>query len=236
MDTATLRNETTSGVDLPQLVAQGRAAYEHKRTKECLDLTKQVLLADPDNADAKALQAAVSTDIQRDLTDARALLEDAERMEDGHKYRKAAEIILLKILYLDPLTLMRRRFWPLRRLRPAVHQLSKKSGLPHILSPSKGSPGPVQELQPQAATDRCRHCPSRRRVMVLQIASARHGRRAGAGGTGGHFGRACSRNYRRYPRHLCSLWKFEHLPQLILRRYPARFPFLLFPQVSRSLR
>ena len=102
MDTATLRNETTSGADLPQLVAQGRAAYEHKRTKECLELARQVLLSDPDNADAKALQAAVSTDIQRDLTDARALLEDAERMEDGHKYRKAAEIILLKILYLDP--------------------------------------------------------------------------------------------------------------------------------------
>ena len=102
MDTATLRNETTSGVDLPQLVAQGRAAYEHKRTKECLELARQVLHSDPENADAKALQAAVSTDIQRDLTDARALLEDAERMEDGHKYRKAAEIILLKILYLDP--------------------------------------------------------------------------------------------------------------------------------------
>ena len=102
MDTATLRNETTSGVDLPQLVAQGRAAYEHKRTKECLELARQVLHSDPENADARALQAAVSTDIQRDLTDARALLEDAERMEDGHKYRKAAEIILLKILYLDP--------------------------------------------------------------------------------------------------------------------------------------
>ena len=102
MDTATLRNETSSGVDLPQLVAQGRAAYEHKRTKECLELARQVLHSDPENADAKALQAAVATDIQRDLTDARALLEDAERMEDGHKYRKAAEIILLKILYLDP--------------------------------------------------------------------------------------------------------------------------------------
>ena len=88
--------------DLPQLVAQGRAAYEHKRTKECLELARQVLHSDPENADAKALQAAVSTDIQRDLTDARALLEDAERMDDGHKYRKAAEIILLKILYLDP--------------------------------------------------------------------------------------------------------------------------------------
>jgi hypothetical protein len=102
MDTATLKKETTSRADLPQLVAQGRAAYEHKRTKECLELARQVLHSDPENAEAKALQAAVSTDIQRDLTDARALLDDAQRMDDGHKYRKAAEIILLKILYLDP--------------------------------------------------------------------------------------------------------------------------------------
>jgi hypothetical protein len=83
-------------------VSRARTAYEQKRTKECIELTKQVLLADSENAEAKALHAAVLSDIQRDLIDARALLEDAKKMEDGQKYRKAAEIILLKILYLDP--------------------------------------------------------------------------------------------------------------------------------------
>ena len=113
MDTATLRNETSSAGDLPQLVAQGRAAYEHKRTKECLELARQVLHSENPRRmrTPRHFKLQVSTDIQRDLTDARALLEDAERMEDGHKYRKAAEIILLKILYLDPAHItMRKRF------------------------------------------------------------------------------------------------------------------------------
>ena len=102
MNTATFRDETPPGRALPELVSRARTAYEQKRTKECIELTKQVLLADADNVEAKALHAAVLSDIQRDLTDARALLEDARKMEDGQKYRKAAEIILLKILYLDP--------------------------------------------------------------------------------------------------------------------------------------
>ncbi len=197
MDTATLRNETTSGVDLPQLVAQGRAAYEHKRTKECLELARQVLHSDPENADAKALQAAVSTDIQRDLTDARALLEDAERMEDGHKYRKAAEIILLKILYLDPAHI------DAKALLATAKASTRRSSVVEEIG-FTAHPEPV-ERKPQVRSRSfnlklplvaARHCPSRRRVMVLQIASARHGRRVGAGGTGGHFGRASSRNYR----------------------------------------
>jgi hypothetical protein len=101
MITATLKHET-SATDLVQLVAKARAAYEQKRLKECVDLTKQVLLADTRNAEALALQAEVASDIQRDLIDARALLDDSRKMADGQKYRKAAEIVLLKILYIDP--------------------------------------------------------------------------------------------------------------------------------------
>jgi hypothetical protein len=43
-----------------------------------------------------------SQNIERDLIDARALLADSRRIENGEKYRKAAKIILLKILNLDP--------------------------------------------------------------------------------------------------------------------------------------
>jgi PEGA domain len=102
MITASLKHETPPATDLVQLVAKARAAYEQKRLKECVDLTKQVLLADTRNAEALALQAEVASDIQRDLTDARALLDDSRKMADGQKYRKAAEIVLLKILYIDP--------------------------------------------------------------------------------------------------------------------------------------
>jgi hypothetical protein len=42
------------------------------------------------------------TDIQQDLHDARALLEQGGREDEKKKYRKAAEIILLKALRLDP--------------------------------------------------------------------------------------------------------------------------------------
>jgi hypothetical protein len=101
MDTATVKNESTPGREFAELTAQARAAYQEKRTKECIDITHRVLLADPGNAEANALHEAVQADIQRDINDARALLEDSRSMADGQKYRKAAEIILLKILYLD---------------------------------------------------------------------------------------------------------------------------------------
>jgi hypothetical protein len=44
----------------------------------------------------------VFLDLDRDLQDARALLADAKGREDAQKYRKAAEIVLLKILHADP--------------------------------------------------------------------------------------------------------------------------------------
>src|SRR5215510_13159655 len=65
-------------------------------------LTKALLLSDPTNEEGLALQAAIRSDMQQDMNDARALLEDSHQQEDPQKHRKAAEIILLKILYLDP--------------------------------------------------------------------------------------------------------------------------------------
>ena len=83
------------------LVAQAQEAYDQKRTKECVNLIEQVLATDPDNPEAHMLQAAIQSDIERDLIDARSLLRDSQK-DGGLKYRKAAEIVLLKILYLDP--------------------------------------------------------------------------------------------------------------------------------------
>jgi hypothetical protein len=48
------------------------------------------------------MQSAVRFDMQRDLSDARALIEESRNKPEAQKYRKAAEIILLKALYLDP--------------------------------------------------------------------------------------------------------------------------------------
>ncbi|HET9943884.1 MAG TPA: hypothetical protein VFR05_11100, partial [Terriglobia bacterium] len=101
MDTATVRNQSAPGGEFAEQTAQARAAYQEKRIKECIDIIQRVLLADPGNAEANSLHEAVLADIQRDLNDARALLEDSRSMSDGQKYRKASEIILLKILYID---------------------------------------------------------------------------------------------------------------------------------------
>jgi hypothetical protein len=102
MDTDMLRDESTAPADIPGLVAQARAAYQQNRIKECLALTKAALLVDPGNTAALEMQSAVRFDMQRDLSDARALIEESRNKPEAQKYRKAAEIILLKALYLDP--------------------------------------------------------------------------------------------------------------------------------------
>jgi hypothetical protein len=94
--------QTASSTDLASLAMRARDAYDQKRTKECLTLTKSLLMLDPDNVDAKSLQSAIRSDIQRNLDDARTLLEDSRRNDNLSEHRKAAEILLLKILYLDP--------------------------------------------------------------------------------------------------------------------------------------
>jgi hypothetical protein len=94
--------QQASSIDLASLAARARDAYDQKRTKECLTLTKSLLTADPENAEARHLQSAIRSDIQRNLDDARALLEDSRRNDNLQQHRKAAEILLLKILYLDP--------------------------------------------------------------------------------------------------------------------------------------
>src|SRR5947207_4137812 len=91
-----------SSIDIASLAMRARDAYDQKRTKECLTLTKSILMADPDNAEAKSLQSAIRSDIQRNLDDARTLMEDSRRNANLQEHRKAAEILLLKILYLDP--------------------------------------------------------------------------------------------------------------------------------------
>src|SRR4249920_2904535 len=102
MDTDMLRDESTAPADIPGLVAQARAAYQQNRIKECLALTKAALLVDPGNSAALEIQSAVRFDMQRDLSDARALIEESRNKPNAQKFRKAAEIILLKALYLDP--------------------------------------------------------------------------------------------------------------------------------------
>ena len=89
-------------MDISQLEAEARAAYEQRRTRECFALTKSLLQADPENGEGLWLESAIRADIQQDLRDSRGLLEQSGTNDEKKKYRKAAEIILLKTLNLDP--------------------------------------------------------------------------------------------------------------------------------------
>jgi cytoskeletal protein RodZ len=96
-------NQEGTQTDTAELAARARTAYEENRVRECLALTKALAQADPGNPEAQSLQSAIRADMQRDLKDARAFLEQAVNDRDGGKrYRKAAEIIILKTLHLDP--------------------------------------------------------------------------------------------------------------------------------------
>jgi len=95
-------NQEVKPFDAAQLAIQARTAYEQKRTRECLALSKVLAQVDPGNAEAEALQAQIQAAIKRDLDDARGLLEHSGGESERKKYRKAAELILIKALNLDP--------------------------------------------------------------------------------------------------------------------------------------
>ena len=60
--------------NLSKLAGLARQAYEQKRAKDCLDLTRTILLIDPDNEDAQWLRASIQSQIHQDLENARAFL------------------------------------------------------------------------------------------------------------------------------------------------------------------
>src|SRR5262245_34663827 len=79
------QNETASESptgNLPKLAELARQAYEQKRTKDCLDLTRAILLIDPDNADAQWMRSSIQSEMQRDLENARAFLRQAHSNEN----------------------------------------------------------------------------------------------------------------------------------------------------------
>ncbi len=68
--------------DLPKLAELARQAFEQKHKKDCLDLTRTILLIDPDNAAAQSMRSVIQSEMQRDLEDARALLRQAQSKEN----------------------------------------------------------------------------------------------------------------------------------------------------------
>jgi hypothetical protein len=147
--------QTASSIDLASLAMRARDAYDQKRTKECLTLTKSLLMADPQNAEGKALQAAIRSDIQRNLADARALLEDSRR-HDLQEHRKTAEILLLKIIYLDPEHAEAKALLSSAKSSPAAAastpvSVAAPAPVPAQSSPAAAAPAPVPSPKPSVA-------------------------------------------------------------------------------------
>jgi hypothetical protein len=63
---------------LSNLAELAREAYGQKRTKDCLDLTRAILLIDPDNAEAQLMRSEIRAEMHQNLENAQALLRSAQ--------------------------------------------------------------------------------------------------------------------------------------------------------------
>src|SRR5881397_455905 len=87
------------------------------------------------------LNQELSAQIRQDLQDARMLLEQSGTQDERKKYRRAAEIILLKTLHLDPENAGARAL--LQSVRASAPEQSREDvpfDVPFIVTPRTGSP------------------------------------------------------------------------------------------------
>ena len=70
---------------ISKLSEMAQQAYERKDKKECLDLTRAMLLIDPQNANALWMRSSIQSDIQRDLDNSREFLRLAHSKESPEK-------------------------------------------------------------------------------------------------------------------------------------------------------
>ena len=75
--------ETTRPIG--SLTEQARQAYEEKRTKDCLDLTRAILLIDPENTEAQMMRSSIRSDMHQDLENARSLLRQTLLKENAEE-------------------------------------------------------------------------------------------------------------------------------------------------------
>src|SRR5690349_1104532 len=75
--------------NLPKLIEQARQAYEQKRTKDCLNLTRAILLIDPGNTTAHSMRSSIQSEMYRDLENAQAFLREAQSKENAENHSEA---------------------------------------------------------------------------------------------------------------------------------------------------
>ena len=83
-----------------ELVALARQAFQEKRRKDCLLLTRVILSIDSENTEARVIENWVRSDLDKEITDVRAVLEEASQSGDGELFQRA-EWMLRSILRID---------------------------------------------------------------------------------------------------------------------------------------
>jgi hypothetical protein len=86
---------------LSELSALASQAFEEKRRKNCLALTRAILKIDPENKEAQVLQNWVQTDLKHNFDTASAVLQDASVRNNPRMYERA-EMMLRAIVDVDP--------------------------------------------------------------------------------------------------------------------------------------
>jgi hypothetical protein len=100
--TGDIDGSESSNADLSQLTELARQAYHQKRTKNCLDLVRAILLIDPENAEAQLMRSSIRMEMHLDLENARTLLRDAHLKDRSQMYSEAGSTVLRRILSMDP--------------------------------------------------------------------------------------------------------------------------------------
>jgi hypothetical protein len=77
-----LHGHQLPGGSLSSLIEMAREAYQQKRTKDCLDLTRALLLIDPENSEAQLLRSSIRSEMHQDLENARALRRHAPSKDE----------------------------------------------------------------------------------------------------------------------------------------------------------
>lgn len=97
-----LETSESPNADLSKFAELARQAYVQKRTKDCLDLTRSMLLIDPENADALQMRASIQLEMNQDLDYARAFLREVQHKENPEQQSQPDATATPPRLLLDP--------------------------------------------------------------------------------------------------------------------------------------
>jgi hypothetical protein len=82
----------SSSASLPKLADLARQAYGQKRAKDCLDLTRAILLIDPENVEAQLMRSAIRAEIHQSLENSQALLRSAQLKQSPEAPQSSVDI------------------------------------------------------------------------------------------------------------------------------------------------